>query len=89
MSRWHLFPKSHGKPWADDRRVRSDVVFVKSQRAAMAGYPQRVWPAPLSTDKLADRDWRRVAACQDRCPMAFSFTIALALALAATVIFWL
>ena len=26
------FPKSHGKPRVDDRRVLSGVVFVKSQR---------------------------------------------------------
>lgn len=31
------------------------------------------------------KDWRRVATCYDRCPMAFFFAIALA----ATVIFWI
>ncbi len=35
------------------------------------------------------KDWRRVATRYDRCPKVFLSAIAIALALAATVIYWL
>src|SRR4051794_8942271 len=28
MARLHLSPKSHGKPWVDDRRVRIGMIIV-------------------------------------------------------------
>ena len=44
-----FFPKSHGKPRVDDRRVLSGIVFVNRnglpQWAALARCAGRSWPA--------------------------------------------
>jgi len=41
---WPFFPKSHGKPRVDNRRVLSGMVFVNG-RAALARCAERLWPA--------------------------------------------
>ena len=119
------FPKSHGKPRVDDRRVVSGIIFVnrngsrwqdapkehgphktlytrwkrwsdKGIRACIPGRKQRKTPVKQHKRRYKRRnrieimfgrlkDWRRVATRYDRCPKAFFSAIALA----ATVIYWL
>ena len=61
------FPKSHGRPRVDDRRVLSGIIFVNRNglrwRDAPAAYgphktdPPSVWWTPM----LAFRSWRGVS----------------------------
>ena len=74
------FPKSHGKPRVDDRRVLSGIVFVNRNGLRWCDAPSAYGP-----HKPVEGDWRRVATRYDRCPTVFFSAIALA----ATVIFWL
>ncbi len=74
------FPKSHGKPRVDDRRVLSGIVFVNRNGLRCCDAPSAYGP-----HKPVEGDWRRVATRYDRRPTVFFSAIALA----ATVIFWL
>ena len=50
------FPKSHGKPRVDDRRVLSGIVFVNRNRLRCCDAPSAYGP-----HKPVEGDWRRVA----------------------------
>ena len=51
------FPKSHGKPRVDDRRVLSGIVFVNRNGLR---WPSRVWPTQdaLQLMEAVGRKWR-------------------------------
>ena len=73
-----FFPKSHGRPKVDDRRVLSGIILT----AAVTRYKRRN-RIEIMFGRL--KDWRRIATRYDRCPVVFFSAIALA----ATVLFWL
>ena len=50
-----FFPKSHGKPYVDDRRVSSGVVFYLSQRFLRG----RDAPAAYGPHKTLHNRWKR------------------------------
>jgi len=72
------FPKSHGKPRVDDRRMLSGIVFVNRNALRWCDAPSAYGP-----HEPVGGDWRHVATRYDRCPTVFFSAIVLA----ATVIF--
>jgi transposase len=120
-----FFPKSHGKPRVDDRRVLSGIIFTNRNGLRWCDAPREYGPPktlynrwkrwgdkgikscipgrksrskPIKHEKRRYKrrnrieimfgrlkDWRRVATRYDRCPKVFLSAIALA----ATVMFWL
>ena len=104
MARLQPFsPKSHGKPCVDDRRLLSGIIFFnrnglrgcdapreyggRSSRKKTVKYDKRRYKRRNRIEIMFGRlkDWRRVATRYDRCPETFFSAIALA----ATVLFWL
>jgi len=71
------FPRNHGKPRVDDRRVLSGIIFVNRN-----GLRWRDAPREYGPHKTLYNRWKRWG---DRCPTVF-FS---ALTLAATELFWL
>ena len=54
------FPKSHGKPRVDDRRVLSGIILHQSQWLALVRRAQGVWPPqdPLQSLEALEREGR-------------------------------
>jgi transposase len=46
------FPKSHGKPRVDDRRVLSGIIFVNRNGLALAGCAEGLWAAQDAVQSL-------------------------------------
>ena len=90
------FPKSHGIPRVDDRRVLSGIIFINRNGLRWCDAPAAYGPHKTLYNRWKRRnrieimfgrlkDWRRVATLYNRCPEVFLSAIALA----ATVIYWL
>ncbi len=88
-----FFPKSHGRPRVDDRRVLSGIIFINRNGLRWCDAPREYGPP-----KTLYNRWKRwsgmgvfarimegIATRYDRCPIVFLSAIALA----ATVLFWL
>nr|WP_081288611.1 transposase [Tritonibacter mobilis] len=88
-----FFPKPHGKPRVDGRRIRSGIIFINRNGLRWRDAPEACGPHKTLYSKRRNsmeimfgrlKDWRRVATRYDRCPKVFLS----ALALAAVVICW-
>ncbi|MEY8827875.1 transposase [Sedimentitalea sp. XS_ASV28] len=85
-----FFPRSHGKPRVDDRRVLSGIILINRNGLLWCDAPKGYGPAQTLYNRIEImfgrlKDWRRFATRYDRCPETFFSAIALA----ATVLFWL
>ena len=95
-----FFPKSHGVPRVDDRRATAAMTLIGSEtrwktrgvkpcipgrksRGKPIKHKKRRYRIEIMFGRL--KDWRRIATRYDRCPKVFLSAIALA----ATVTFWL
>jgi transposase len=47
-----FFPKSHGKPRVDDRRVLSGIIFINRNGLRWRDAPVRIWPAQDALQSL-------------------------------------
>jgi len=92
------FSKSHGKPRVDDRRVLSGIIFINRNGLRWSDAPKEYGPHKTLYNRWIRwcrmggeimfrrlKDWRRIAMRYDRCPKVFFSAVALA----ATVLFWL
>ena len=83
------FPRPHGRPRVDDRRVISGIIHVIRNGLRWRDAPAVYGPSKTLYNRFIRWSkagvWRRIATRYDRCAHAFMSAIAIA----ATIIFWL